>query len=298
MREKLEELTSRSPRALGFNRSRWTLEMLRTRLGEKAPETDSGTWHMLDRLGISHTQGQGYLLSPDEHFEAKRAFIDGVRMRTGTEGEPESETPQPSEAQFSEEPENGPATDDATDDIKEDAEEDAEEDASTESSPTDRLFYLDELTYDLHPTTGADWSPAGEQPTARRGTCRQKEGRLLGAMDAGSGRLFYRQKPSVGREKLIDLYREMSETYQGERLWVVQDNTPFHFHIDVFTPTCSRPWRRRYGPEPIRPSNTPDPRSGRIQPKQLFRAGNCRFRSFPFRPTPRGSTRSSGCGAG
>ena len=106
MREKLEELTSRSPRALGFNRSRWTLEMLRTRLGEKAPETDSGTWHMLDRLGISHTQGQGYVLSPDEHFEAKRAFIDGVRMRTGTEGEPESETPQPSEAQSSEEPES------------------------------------------------------------------------------------------------------------------------------------------------------------------------------------------------
>ena len=184
MREKLEELTSRSPRALGFNRSRWTLEMLRTRLGEKAPETDSGTWHMLDRLGISHTQGQGYVLSPDEHFEAKRAFIDGVRMRTGTEGEPESETPQPSEAQSSEEPENGPATDDATDDIK----EDAEEDASTESSPTDRLFYLDELTYELHPTTGADWSPAGEQPTARRGTCGQKEGRLLGRKGACSGR--------------------------------------------------------------------------------------------------------------
>ena len=266
MREKLEELTSRSPRALGFNRSRWTLEMLRTRLGEKAPETDSGTWHMLDRLGISHTQGQGYVLSPDEHFGAKRAFIDGVRMRTGTEGEPESETPQPSEAQSSEETENGPATDDATDDIK----EDAEEDASTESPPTDRLFYLDELTYELHPTTGADWSPAGEQPTARRGTCGQKEGRLLGAMDAGSGRLFYRQKPSVGREKLIDLYREMSETYQGERLWVVQDNTPFHFHTDVLQALKTQIWPRAHPAfEYARPSQWPDPTEAALSGGEL-----------------------------
>lgn len=52
-------------------------------------------------------------------------------------------------------------------------------------------------------------------------------------MDAGSGRLFYRQKPRVGREKVVDLYREMVATYQGKRLWIVQDNTPFHFHTDV-----------------------------------------------------------------
>ena len=124
MREKLKELTSRSPRALGLDRSRWTLELLRKHLGEKAPETDSGTWRMLGRLGLTHTRGQGYTLSPDEQFEAKRAFIDGVRTRSGVDRSGKSK-----------------------------------------KTPTDRLFYLDELTYELHPTIGSEWSGAGDQPT-------------------------------------------------------------------------------------------------------------------------------------
>lgn len=174
MREKLKELTSRSPRALGLSRSRWTLEMLRECLGEKAPETDSGTWHML------------------------------------------------------------------------------------------------ELTYELHPTISSDWSPAGEQPTAQRGTCGQREGRLLAAMDAGSGRLFYRQKQSVGRENLIDLYREMAETYRGERLWVVQDNTPFHFHSDVLQNLEAQVWARAHPAfEYARPSTWPDPTDAALSGGEL-----------------------------
>ena len=236
MCDRLRELTSRSPRSLGLERSRWTLGMLRKRLGEKAPETDSGTWHMLDRLGISHTQGQGYTLSPDEHFEAKRAFIDGVRTRAGTDTGTE-------EANSSEESGNGPT-----------------EESLAEEDLTDRLFYLDELTCELHPTIDSDWSPAGEQPTAERGTCGQKEGRLLGAMDAETGRLFYRQAPSVGREKLTDLYQEMVEFYQGERLWVVQDNTPFHFHTDVLQGLEAQVWPRAHPAfEYARPPQWPDP---------------------------------------
>lgn len=206
MLEAVRELTSRSPRALGHGRSRWTLGLLREELGEKAPETEAGTWQMLDRLGVSHTRGQGYALSPDEQFEAKRAFIDGVRERTGTE-EPESEA-------------------------------------------SDRLFYLDELTYELHPTVERDWSPAGEQPTAPRGTCGQREGRLLAAMDGETGQLFYRQKRSVGRADLTELYREMSSACEANgnarRLWVVQDNAPFHFHTDVLGELETQVWPRAH----------------------------------------------------
>jgi hypothetical protein len=228
MREKLKELTSRSPRALGLNRSRWTLEMLREHLGEKAPETDSGTWHMLDRLGLTHTRGQGYALSPDEQFEAKRAFIDGVCMRSSAD------------------------------------ESEADPEKSPKQGTEDRLFYLDELTYELHPTIENEWSLAGEQPTARRGTCGQREGRLLAAMDAESGQLFYRQKQSVNRTDLTDLYREMASCCEtngnAQRLWVVQDNAPFHFHADVLGELEAQVWPRAH-PEfeyPL-PSQWPDP---------------------------------------
>jgi len=95
MQEKLRELTSRSPRTLGLNRSRWTLELLREYLGEEAPETDAGTWRVPRRLGITHTRGQGYTLSPDDQFEAKRGFINGVRARVRIES-PEDQSPEES----------------------------------------------------------------------------------------------------------------------------------------------------------------------------------------------------------
>ena len=239
MLEEIRELTSRSPRALGHRRSRWTLRLLREELGEKAPRTDAGTWQMLDRLGVSHTRGQGYALSPDEQFRAKRAFIDGVCGRIGDE-----------------KPVEKPG-----------------------SEARDRLFYLDELTYELHPTVDKDWSPAGEQPTTPRGTCGQREGRLLAAMDAKTGRLSYRQKRSVGRADLIALYRELvsaceasaceasaceasacEATCEAERLWVVQDNAPFHFHADVLEELEPQVWPRSHPAfEYPRPSRWPDP---------------------------------------
>jgi hypothetical protein len=89
-------------------------------------------------------------------------------------------------------------------------------------------------------------------------------------MDAGSGRLFYRQKPSVGREKLTDLYREMAATYQGKRLWVVQDNTPFHFHTDVLQALEAQIWPRAHPAfEYARPSKWPDPTEAALSGGEL-----------------------------
>ena len=62
-------------------------------------------------------------------------------MRTGTEAEAD-EKPKSEAPGSSEDPENDPT-----------------ESGSEEDSPTDCLFYLDELTYELHPTNSADWSP-------------------------------------------------------------------------------------------------------------------------------------------
>ncbi len=46
MLEEIRELTSRAPQALGHSRSRWTLGLLQDELGEKAPETEAGTWQI------------------------------------------------------------------------------------------------------------------------------------------------------------------------------------------------------------------------------------------------------------
>jgi hypothetical protein len=209
---------------------------------------------MLDRLGLTHTRGQGYALSPDEQFEAKRAFIGGIRMRSGAD-------------ELEESPEKRP-----------------------EQGTEDRLFYLDELTYELHPTIDKEWSLAGDQPTAERGSCGQREGRLLSAMDTESGQLFYRQKQSVGRADLIGLYREMVDACDRDsepaRLWVVQDNAPFLDCVQsLFTLRCWRNWSRRCGSGHTRPLSIRFPASGQIRPMRLSPTETFLYRLCRFQPT-------------
>jgi hypothetical protein len=127
---------------------------------------------------------------------------------------------------------------------------------SPQKRQRDRLFYLDESSYSLHPTNADSWSPAGKQPTARRGACDREHSRLLAAMDAETGHLFYRQQESFDREDLRDLYREMVEACDEQRpveqrpveqrLWIVQDNAPFHFHPDVLSFLEPQVWPRAH----------------------------------------------------
>ena len=82
MCDQLRERTNRSPWSLGLERSRWTLGLLRPRLGERGPETDSGTWHMLDRLGISPKRGTSHWIcrhSPLEPVQLGRQSPGGSR---------------------------------------------------------------------------------------------------------------------------------------------------------------------------------------------------------------------------
>jgi hypothetical protein len=271
MREKVSEVVSRSPRALGYSQSRWTLDQLRSHLGADAPETASGLSRVLDRLGITHTRGQGYTLSPDEHFEAKRSFLEGVKARS--RGEASSGKGSSEKASSNGTP-DGDTTDGDTTDGDSGGVENSQDgkdccnrrckdrckDRGSEDAGSDRVLYLDELTYELHPTIDKEWSPAPKQPTTERGTCEQKRGRLLAAMDAHTGTLFYQQASTVGREALVDLYQEMAKTYRGDRLWVVQDNAPVHFHEDVLRPLSPQVWPRAHpGFEYVRPPQWNDP---------------------------------------
>lgn len=106
-------------------------------------------------------------------------------------------------------------------------------------------------------------------------------------MDTESGRLFYRQKRSVGRTDLVGLYREMveacAEDSKTARLWVVQDKAPFLDCVQsLFMLKCCRNWSRRYGPGRTRPLSIRFPGSGRIRPMrpspvETFRCRLCRF---------------------
>lgn len=119
-------------------------------------------------------------------------------------------------------------------------------------------LYLDELTYYRQPSLAWAWDAQGaDQPRARRSYRSNTATRLLGTLDVRDGRVVYYQGARVGPQELVRFYQQLRAAYPtAARLYVVQDNWPWHFHPDV---TCALepqeqrwPWYRppRWATEP------------------------------------------------
>jgi hypothetical protein len=57
--------------------------------------------------------------------------------------------------------------------------------------------------------------------------------RVIGALDARTGRVAARQRTRLDVPALVRSYRALVEAYPDRRLYVVLDNRPVHFHPDV-----------------------------------------------------------------
>ena len=164
---------------------------------------------------------------------------------------------------------------------------------ATQKRRQDQLSYLDESTCSLAcirqiqavGRLSASNRPLGAEPATGSEACDQGRNRILVAMDAETDRLFYRQQESFDPEDLQDLYREMVDPRDEEkrssedRLWVVQDNAPFHLHLDVpdpDVPGLSEPqvWPRAHPDfEYSRPPTWPDPKEAARSNGGLSAAG-------------------------
>jgi hypothetical protein len=93
-------------------------------------------------------------------------------------------------------------------------------------------LFLDEMGYFRWPDPGPDYGP--ESPLADRRGAGQGQWRLIGALNARTGRLHYLDAYIVGRAKVIQFYGQLAAAYpQAERLYVIQDNWSIHTHPDV-----------------------------------------------------------------
>jgi hypothetical protein len=105
------------------------------------------------------------------------------------------------------------------------------------------LVYLDEFTYYRRPTVGRAYAPAGGPgPPAEQGHGRNRKRRVIGALDAVTGRLVYRQADKAGVAELGRFYRQLRAAYPAaERIYVAQDNWPVHFLPAVTGPLAGGP---------------------------------------------------------
>jgi hypothetical protein len=107
------------------------------------------------------------------------------------------------------------------------------------------LVYLDEFTYYRRPPVDGCWGPAGGPgPPAEQGHGRNRKRRVIGALDARTGRLTSWQGDKAGVAELGRFYRRLAEAYpEAEAIYVAQDNWPVHFLPGVTGPLAGTPIR-------------------------------------------------------
>jgi len=100
------------------------------------------------------------------------------------------------------------------------------------------FLYLDELTYYRQPTLTQAWEAVGKtQPLAQRSYHRNTHFRVLGALNALTGQLSYRQRSQTDTACLANFWYQVREDYPTpETIYMVVDNWPVHFHPDVLAP--------------------------------------------------------------
>lgn len=98
------------------------------------------------------------------------------------------------------------------------------------------LVFLDEMGYARWPEPACDWTAhaPGAPPLAGRVWNPNRLWRIIGAMNALTGRVDFLEDYIVGRAKVIKFYKQLNLAYpDAERLLVVQDNWSIHRHDDV-----------------------------------------------------------------
>jgi hypothetical protein len=97
------------------------------------------------------------------------------------------------------------------------------------------LLFLDELSYYRQPTLSRGYAARGHaQPLAELSYHANKPNRVLGAVNALTGRVHYLAQGQITVATLVGFYEAMRRAYpQAETIWIVLDNWPVHFHPDV-----------------------------------------------------------------
>lgn len=110
-------------------------------------------------------------------------------------------------------------------------------------------IFLDEMGYTRWPEPAPDYG--GPTPRADRRGASNGLWRLIGGLNARTGRLDYLDAYIVGRAKVIQFYGQLASAYpEAERLYVIQDNWSIHAHLEALRrwPQVRPVWLPTYAP--------------------------------------------------
>lgn len=244
-------MVGRDPRQLGVDRPRWRLADLGEQVAAWRVRTPGGLSRLLRRLGVSRQRGRQHVHSPDPAYPDKRAAARGLEA-AGAQALAVPVRLLPA----------------------------AYATPLLLWRPVVTL-YLDELTWYRQPTLAAAYAARGRDADGRAhpplAMCAHRADtstRLVGALDAATGRVTWWQGGHLGVKELVAFYRHLRAAYPDAwRLYVVQDNWPIHAHPDLVVALQPQesPWWPRLPPSwPATPSTAAARRWGALDlPIQL-----------------------------
>jgi hypothetical protein len=125
------------------------------------------------------------------------------------------------------------------------------------------LVYLDQFTYYRQPSRGYAYAPTGAtHPRAERSTRSNAATRIVGTLDAHTGRVVAHQRGRITVAALVRFYRALADAYPGRQIYLVLDNWPVHFHPDVLAALEPQDAPFPFVTPPTRPTS-PSPRAAR-----------------------------------
>ena len=96
-------------------------------------------------------------------------------------------------------------------------------------------LFQDELTYYRQPTLAWAYAERGQEtPWAERSHQTNTATRVIGVLNPLSGQVDAWQGSRISTDRLVLFYQQVRQAYpEAERLYLIQDNWPVHFHPDV-----------------------------------------------------------------
>lgn len=118
------------------------------------------------------------------------------------------------------------------------------------------LLFLDEKGYSVWPDPARDWAEGAPANPPRADRQKSNNGlwRIVGCLNAWTGKLLYLDNYIVGRQKIIEMYGRIANAYRrAKKIYVVQDNWSIHTHEEVLAALHAYPkikpvWLPTYAP--------------------------------------------------
>ena len=106
------------------------------------------------------------------------------------------------------------------------------------------VLFVDEMGYCSWPEAGADWCEQAPAPIplAVRKPARFRRRRLIGALNATTGRVYYRDEPHISGQVAAAFLKLLARAYRWARtIYVVWDNWPVHQSEPVLSTLAQYP---------------------------------------------------------